>query len=228
MGLVDGGRLDLDLAPLVRADALQGKGHSTRVHIAAEEAPSCRQTRERGCPRAEERIQHELARAGRYLDEANERPDRLLPGMITRSLLAPSFRAMSASTIVVRTSYGPAEKKATGRQRPKIIFRRKTVCLPGRKMAPVQTYSRCSASRLAKLRLRRRLVLGSRPASRLCSSNARSLKASETARLRTTRPQARNKLTGASPMRRHQPLATSMLAGSFTLEFERSTAVRRA
>jgi hypothetical protein len=33
---------------------------------------------------------------------------------------------------------------------------------------------------------------------------------------------------GASPMRRHHPLATSILARSFTLEFERSTAVRRA
>jgi hypothetical protein len=51
---------------------------------------------------------------------------------------------MSASTIVVRTSYVPAEKKVTRRQRSKIILWRKAVCLPGRKIAPVQTYSRRS------------------------------------------------------------------------------------
>ena len=49
-----------------------------------------------------------------------------------------------------------------------------------------------------------------------------------TRRLRTTSKGARKKTSGAKPITRHQPLETSLVAGSFMVEFARSAALRRA
>ena len=77
--------------------------------------------------------------------------------------------------------------------------------------------------------LRRRRVRGSSPTvARRASSIWRCAKASRTRSLRTTTAQASRREMAQSPMIRHQPLVTSVLAESLRVAKERSTAVRRA
>ena len=78
------------------------------------------------------------------------------------------------------------------------------------------------------VRRRRRVRRGSPAFTRRMSCAWRRSNASATARLRTTRAQARKRLMGASPITRHQPLPISIVAGSLIRAFARSAAERLA
>jgi hypothetical protein len=75
-----------------------------------------------------------------------------------------------------------------------------------------------------RLRLR---VFGGRPAVRRRWSSAwRASKEASTRLLRTTNRHVSIRVIGPTPIRRHQPLEMSFEAGSLTVEFERSAALR--
>ena len=85
------------------------------------------------------------------------------------------------------------------------------------------------AVRLAMVLRRRRRVLGGSPAAaRRALSSWRAVQAVRMRWLRTTSRQASQRVSGVRPMRRHQPRAMLLLAGSLAVEKVRSAPVRRA
>src|ERR1035437_4410222 len=85
------------------------------------------------------------------------------------------------------------------------------------------------AARLARVVRRRLRVLGGRPAAaRLSLSAGRGWWASRMRGLRTARRQASHSESGVTPMRRHQPRAMLVAAGSLMVAKVRSGLVRRA
>src|SRR6266581_8773264 len=82
---------------------------------------------------------------------------------------------------------------------------------------------------LARVLWRRRLVFGGSPAAaRRAVSAWRAAKVSRMRWLRTVSRQASHSVSGARPMRRHQPRAMVVVAGSLMVENVRSEPVRRA
>lgn len=76
---------------------------------------------------------------------------------------------------------------------------------------------------------RRCLVRGASPTRlRRSSSARRASKASAIARLQMAKAAASKSVGPTRPISRHQPFPMSIVAGSFTRAFERSTPVRRA
>jgi len=87
-----------------------------------------------------------------------------------------------------------------------------------------------AAARLARVvRLRRRRVFGGRPReARRWLSSCRAFQAVMMRWLRTMSRVVVNSISGARPMRRHQPRLMSLLAGSLAVAKPRSAPVRRA
>jgi hypothetical protein len=86
-----------------------------------------------------------------------------------------------------------------------------------------------AAARVARVLRRRLRVLGGRPAAARLSLSA--WRVSQAVRMRWLRMacrQAIHRVSGASPVRRHQPRAMLLLAGSLMVEKVRSALVRRA